>query len=146
MPTQQDISFGINHDNIVSEITLENWKTKAVCHVDQKGVIYTYIQRWTNKDRERFGVCTFRGFEKPAVEYADSFEKLADAIEAVNARLGKLTYNLVLPAHPNQYPPERGANIEIFGMNTNKHGHRVGQILGRIPTKLVKKRKGGKNV
>ena len=146
MPKQQDIRFGINHDNIVGEITLDNWETKAVCHVDHVGVVYAYITKYKNNKKARFDVRVFRGYSKSAKEFKDSFDKLGDAIEAVNARKGKMAQTLMLPAHPSQYPPERGADIEIFGINTNEHGHRVGQILVRIPTKLEKKRKGERNV
>ena len=146
MPKQQHIRFGINHDNIVDEITLDNWKTKAVCHVDHVGVIYAYITKYKNNKKARFDVRVFRGYSKSAKEFKDSFDNLGDAIEAVNARKGKMAQTLMLPAHPSQYPPERGADIEILGINTNEHGCRVGQVLGRIPTKLEKKQKGERNV
>ena len=146
IPKKQDILFGINHDNIVDEIKLDNWKNKAVCHVDQEGVIYAYITKYKNNKKARFDVRVYRGYSKSAKEFNDSFDNLGDAIEAVNARKGKMAQTLMLPAHPSQYPSERGADIEIFGINTNEHGHRVGQILGRIPTKLEKKQKGKRNV
>jgi len=145
-PKQQDIRFGINHDNIVTEITKKNWETKAVCHADHVGVIYAYITKYKNNKKGRFDVRVFRGYSKSAKEFKDSFDNLGDAIEAVNARKGKMAQTLMLPAHPSQYPPERGADIEIFGINTNEHGHRVGQILVRIPTKLEKKQKGDRDV
>jgi hypothetical protein len=146
IPKKQDILFGINHDNIVDEIKLDNWETKAVCHVDQESVIYAYITKYKNNKKARFDVRVYRGFSKSATEFKDSFDNLGDAIEAVNARKGKMAQTLMLPAHPSQYPSERGADIEIFGINTNEHGHRVGQVLGRIPTKLEKKQKGERNV
>ena len=145
MPKKQDILFGINHDNIVTEITKNNWETKAVCHVDPVGVIYAYITKYKNNNNARFDVSVFRGYSKSAKEFKDSFDNLGDAIEAVNARKGKMAQTLMLPANPSQYPSERGADIEILGINTNEHGHRVGQIIGRIPTGLSKKKKGGNN-
>ena len=145
MPKQQDIRFGINHDNIVTEITKKNWETKAVCHVDHVGVIYAYITKYKNNKKARFDVRVYRGYSKSAKEFKDSFDNLGDAIEAVNARKGKMAQTLMLPANPSQYPSERGADIEILGINTNEHGHRVGQIIGRIPTGLSKKKKGGNN-
>ena len=146
MPKKQDILFGINHDNIVGEITLDNWETNAVCHVDQVGVVYAYITKYKNNKKDRFDVRVFRGYSKSATEFKDSFDNLGDAIEAVNARKGKMAHTLMFPAHQSQYPPEPGADIEIFGINTNEHGYRVGQVLGRIPTKLEKKQKGERNV
>jgi len=146
IPKKQDILFGINHDNIVAEIKLDNWETKAVCHVDQAGVVYAYITKYKNNKKARFDVRVYRGYSKSAKEFEDSFDNIGDAIEAVNARNGKMAQTLMLPAHPSQYPSERGADIEIFGINTNEHGHRVGQVLGRIPTKLEKKQKGERNV
>ena len=146
MPKKQDILFGINHDNIVTEITKKNWETKAVCHVDHVGIIYAYITKYKNYNNARFDVRVFRGYSKSAKEFKDSFDNLGDAIEAVNARKGKMAQTLMLPAHPSQYPTKRGADIEILGINTNEHGHRVGQILVSIPTKLEKKRKEEKNV
>ena len=72
-----------------------------------------------------------------------SFDNLEDAIEAVNARKGKMAKRLILPAHPSQYPPERGADIEIYSVNKNEKGHRTGHIIARIPTALDKKLKKG---
>ena len=146
IPKKQDILFGINHDNIVGEIKLDNWETKAVCHVDHVGVVYAYITKYKNNKKARFDVRVFRGYSKSAKEFKDSFNNLGDAIKAVNERKGKMAQTLMLPAHPSQYTPERGADIEILGINTNEHGHRVGQVLGRIPTKLEKKQKGKRNV
>ncbi len=145
MPKKQDILFGINHDNIVGEITLDNWETKAVCHVDQVGVVYAYITKYKNNKNARFDVRVFRGYSKSAKEFKDSFDKLEDAIEAVNARKGKMAQTLMLPAHPSQYPTERGADIEIYSLNKNKKGHRTGHIIARIPTALDKKIKEGDN-
>ena len=50
MPKKQDILFGINHDNIVTEITKKNWQTTAVCHVDHIGVIYAYITKYIGRE------------------------------------------------------------------------------------------------
>ena len=140
---QQDIRFGINHDNIVTEITKKNWETKAVCHVEHVGVIYAYIKKYKNNNNARFDVCAYRGYYKHAKEYKDSFDKLEDAIETVNARKGKMAQTLMLPAHPSQYPPERGADIEIYSVYKNEKGHRTGHIIARIPTALNKESKKG---
>ena len=145
MPKQQDIHFGINHDNIVTEITKKNWETKAVCLVDYVGVIYAYITKYINNNNARFDVRVFRGYSKSAKEFKDSFDNLGDAIEAVNARKGKMAQTLMLPAHSNQYPPERGADIEIYSVNKNEKGHRTGHIIARIPTAIDKKSKKGDN-
>ena len=145
MPKKQDILFGINHDNIVTEITKKNWETKAVCHADHVGVIYAYITKYKNNKKGRFDVRVFRGYSKSAKEFKDSFDNLGDAIEAVNARKGKMAQTLMLPAHPSQYPSERGADIEIYSVNKNEKGHRTGHIIARIPTALDKKLKKGDN-
>ena len=79
----------------------------------------------------------------PAKEFKDSFDNLGDAIEAVNARKGKMAQTLMLPANPSQYPPERGADIDIYSINKNEKGHRTGHIIARIPTALNKKSKKG---
>ena len=104
----------------VTEITKKNWQTTAVCHVDHIGVIYAYITKYKNNNNARFDVRVFRGYSKSAKEFKDSFDNLGDAIEAVNARKGKMAQTLMLPAHLSQYPPERGADIEIFGINTKR--------------------------
>ena len=143
IPKKQDILFGINHDNIVDEIKLDNWETKAVCHVDQAGVIYAYITKYKNNKKARFDVRVYRGYSKSAKEFKDSFDNLGDAIEAVNARKGKMAQTLILPAHPSQYPPERGADIEIYSVNKNEKGHRTGHVIARIPTALNKESKKG---
>ena len=145
MPKKQDILFGINHYNIVTEITKKNWQSTAVCHVDHIGVIYAYITKYKNNNNARFDVRVFRGYSKSAKEFKDSFDNLGDAIEAVNARKGKMAQTLMLPAHPSQYPPERGADIEIYSVNKNEKGHRTGHIIARIPTALDKKLKKGDN-
>ena len=107
MPKKQDILFGINHDNIVGEIKLDNWETKAVCHVDQAGVVYAYITKYKNNKKARFDVRVYRGYSKSAKEFEDSFDNLGDAIEAVNARKGKMAQTLICLLYTSPSPRDK---------------------------------------
>ena len=115
-----DVMNGIDHANIAPELTVENWKRKAII----RGGNYVWVLKGTYKDEQKKEITSYYVkvlASTPTLHLEKDFPKIETALAYANA----------LAEEEGDYPEERGSTSFI----TMYPGLGTGPLTIKVPNK-----------
>ena len=130
--------FGISSGNIVSHLTKENWRKKAIGRTKHGRFLYVMVQLGRRgiegKKQKRYYIRVHLGLPADRSLNADC-DNLPDALAYANGEDGSALASTTDLASPDEKPEDRGADIFVSGF-AGQGRDRRNNFTHRLPTKI----------